>query len=398
MRTYRRVAWLLTLAVLLAALALPLADGAARSAQDEQADLRDRANAAATAQSLLDLAAQANYNGMYDALHPDAREVFPRAAAVGVLTEVYGTAASGIGQVVGVDLGQWAWPVTGTAYDRAAEVDFVLPIKDESGANVWVESQMYLVQDDSGAWRWFLGDSPEFVADAIAQYGSSDTAANAPAAGNLLEGDVTQNVVNDLDAFYADVISYTEFTYQSPGVVVVSEGEGAMSACGPAQGTFAGFYCPPDQTLYLDEAFMQSQDPFAGAFVIAHEWAHHVQSGTSFVRVDPGEEPTTWNSVYSIELEIMADCMSGVWAADATARGVLQEERHRAGRPVRPQRPRRSRPGRPLRPPGPRHRRAARPGDHERLRAGLPGLQRQHRRVGSPAPPTLPALPDNGSR
>ena len=324
MRTNRRVASLLTLAVLLAALALPLTGRAPVAAQDEQTDLRDRASAAATAQNLLDLAAQADYLGMYDEMHPDAQEVFPRAAAVGVLTEVYGTAAAGIGQVVGVDLGQWEWPVTGADYDRAAEVSFVLPIKDGDDT-VWVESQMYMVEDDSDAWRWFLGDSPEFVEDAIAQYGASDTAANAPAAGNLLEGELIQNVVNDLDAYYADVISFTNFTYQSPGVVVVRPGEGAMSACGPAQGTFAGFYCPPDQTLYLDQAFMESQDPFAAAFVIAHEWAHHIQTTTSFVRVGPGQEPNTWNSVYSIELEIMADCMSGAWAADATARGALQE-------------------------------------------------------------------------
>lgn len=323
MRTDRRVASLLTIAVLLATLALPLAGRAAFAAQDDQTDLRDRASAAATAQNLLDLAAQADYLGMYDALHPDAREVFPRAAAVGVLTEVYGTAAAGTGQVVSVELGPWEWPVTGTAYDRAAEVSFVLPIKDDDGS-VWVESQMYLVQEGDD-WRWFLGDSPEFVEDAIAQYGDSDSAASAPAAGNLLEGNMIQNVVNDLDAFYKDVISFTDFTYQSPGVVVVPQGEGATSACGPAQGTFAGFYCPPDQTLYLDEAFMLSQDPFAGAFVIAHEWAHHIQTTTSFVRVGPGDEPSTWNSVYSIELEIMADCMSGAWAADATARGALQE-------------------------------------------------------------------------
>ena len=322
MRIDRRVVSFLACVFVLAALAMPFAG---RAAQDEQADLRDRASAAAVAQNLLDLAAQANYLGMYDELHPDARQVFPRAAAVGVLTEVYGTAAAGTGQVIGVEIGQWDWPVTGTVYDRAAEVSFVLPIKDEAGATVWAESQMYLVQDDGGAWRWFLGDSPEFVQDSIAQYGSSDTAANAPAAGNLLEGDLIQNVVNDLDAFYADVISYTEFTYQSPGVVVVRQGEGATSACGPAQGTFAGFYCPPDQTLYLDQAFMESQDPFAAAFVIAHEWAHHIQTTTSFVRVGPGQEPNTWNSVYSIELEIMADCMSGAWAADATARGALQE-------------------------------------------------------------------------
>ncbi len=322
MRYDRRVVSLLTCVVLLATLAGPFAG---QAAQEDQADLRDRAAAASAAQHILDLAAQGNYTGMYDELHPDVQAIFPRSAAIGVLTEVYGTVATGTGQVVNVELVQWEWGVTGSVYDRAAEVSFVLPIQEEDGSTVWVETQMDLVLDAASRWRWFLGDTPQFVEDAIAQYGSSDVAATTPAVGNLLDGDLIQNVVNDLDAFYADVVSYTDFTYQSPGVVVVGAGEAATSACGPAQGTFAGFYCPVDQTLYLDEAFMQSQVPFAAAFVIAHEWAHHVQSGTSFVRVDPGEAPTTWNSVYSIELELMADCMAGVWAADATARGVLQE-------------------------------------------------------------------------
>jgi len=312
--------------LLLAALAAPLS---ARGAQDAQADLRDRALAAAAAQNLFGLAAQGNYIGMVDELHPDAMAVFPRAAAAGVLREIYGEAATGSGQVVGVEIGGWEWPVTGQAYALAAEVSFILPVRAEGGGDEWFESQMYLVPDTAGRWRWFLGDSPAFVEDAIAQYGSSDEVAAAPGApagpssGNLLEGDMITNVVNDLDAFYADVVSYTGLTYRSPGVVVVPQGQSAQGACGPAQGTFAGFYCPPDETLYLDEAFMLSQDPFAGAFVIAHEWAHHVQTAVGFVRVGPGDAPDQFPELYSIELEIMADCMSGVWAADATARGIL---------------------------------------------------------------------------
>lgn len=322
MRTRRRGASLVGILLLLATLAVPLS---ARGAQDAQADLRDRATAAATAQNLFDLAAQANYAGMVDELHPDALAVFPRAAAAGVLQEIYGEAASGGGQVVGVALGPWEWPVTGQAYERAAEVSFVLPVRTEGGGDEWLESQMYLVPDTAGRWRWFLGDSAAFVEDAIARYGTGDTVAAAPPVGNLLEGDLIANVVNDLDAFYADVVSYTGLAYRSPGVIVVPQGQRADGACGPAQGTFAGFYCPPDETLYLDEAFMLSQDPFAGAFVIAHEWAHHVQTAVGFARVGPGDSPDQFPELYSIELEIMADCMSGVWAADATDRGILTE-------------------------------------------------------------------------
>jgi len=80
MRMRRRVALPVGILLLLAALAAPLS---ARGAQDAQADLRDRALAAAAAQNLFGLAAQGNYIGMVDELHPDAMAVFPRAAAAG---------------------------------------------------------------------------------------------------------------------------------------------------------------------------------------------------------------------------------------------------------------------------------------------------------------------------
>jgi predicted metalloprotease len=170
-------------------------------------------------------------------------------------------------------------------------------------------------------WRWFFGSSKEFVQQAIQQYGGT------PVAESMTSGDLMQNVVNDLDAFWRDVVSYTPYDYQSPHVVAVPEGQSAQSACGPAEGNFAAFYCPPDMTLYLDESFLlsiQQQAPFAAAFVIAHEWAHHIQSGVGLVRVGPSEEPQEWNEVYSIELELMADCFAGVWAQDANTRGLLE--------------------------------------------------------------------------
>ena len=51
-------------------------------------------------------------------------------------------------------------------------------------------------------------------------------------------------------------------------------------------------------------------DDFIPAFVIAHEWAHHVQDAVGLERVGPGDRPNSWKQVYSIELELMADCMS----------------------------------------------------------------------------------------
>jgi predicted metalloprotease len=168
-----------------------------------------------------------------------------------------------------------------------------------------------LLVETGGEWRWFFGSSAETVQQAIETYGQQSQP--------ITEGDLIQNVVDDLDAFYADVLSYTPTPYHSPGVVLVAPGDRVNTACGPAAPGFYAFYCPPNETIYLEEAKLLEigqTDDFIPAFVIAHEWAHHVQDSVGLERVGPGDRPNSWEEVYSIELELMADCMSGAWAQD----------------------------------------------------------------------------------
>jgi predicted metalloprotease len=308
--------WLL-LVVMLSLVAISAAPGAAR-AQDEE---RDLAEAVATADEILRLAYERKFNAMYDRIHPDAHAVVPRATAIGAFEDIYAETQAGRGEVVDARLTEWTWGVTGESYPNAAEIDFRQPYVDENGQDAVLEDRLYLVESD-GEWRWFFGNSPEFVEQANELYG-------VETGEPLTDGDLIQNVVNDLDAFYRDVFSYTDFNYQTPGIVVVAGGDSAMSACGPAQTGFLGFYCPPDQTIYLDEPFLlelQGQADFAAAFVIAHEWAHHVQTSCVFIRVDPGDQPDGWNEVYSIDLELMADCFAGAWALDVDTRGMLEPD------------------------------------------------------------------------
>lgn len=289
------------------------------TAQSLQDPNRDRATAAATAAEILRLAGERKFNSMYDYMHPDAMAVVPRAAAVGTFTDVYEVVQAGQAQIVGVEMTPWTWGVTGQQYPYAAKVTFVQPYVDNN-TQQWLQDDMYLV-NSNGEWRWFFGSTAATVQEAIATYGQPDSQP-------ITEGDLLQNVVDDLDVFYADVLSYTPNKYYSPRVVLVEPGDRVMTGCGPATPGFYAFYCPLDTTIYLEDQKLREiaqTDDFIPAFVIAHEWAHHVQDAVGIYRVGPMEQPHRWQDVYSIELELMADCMSGAWAQDLDTRGALEQ-------------------------------------------------------------------------
>ncbi len=289
---------------------------------DVGTDAERAARAAATAEELFGLAAAGGFNALYDRIHPDAHAVIPRVVAVRSFEEIYGQTQAGQAEIIGAQLGEWTWQVTGQTYPEAAQVSFTQPYVDAAGQERINESQMYLVPFE-GEWRWFFGNSRAFIAEAIGRF--------APPAPQEAPGDtlaLLEGVTRDLDTFYRDALASSEYQYASPRVVVVDEGEFAQTGCGPAQPGFWAFYCPVDQSVYLDLPFLrdieQRYGDFAAAFVVGHEWAHHIETTIGGLeRVGAGEAPDQINEVYTIQLELMADCFTGVWARDAETRGLF---------------------------------------------------------------------------
>jgi hypothetical protein len=103
------------------------------------------------------------------------------------------------------------------------------------------------------------------------------------------------------------------------------------SACGPAQSAMGPFYCPLDQKIYLDTSFFQDMKrrlggggDFAYAYVISHEMGHHIQNVMGILpQVQQAQRRAASQgqaNALSVRVELMADCLAGVWAANADRR------------------------------------------------------------------------------
>ncbi len=100
-------------------------------------------------------------------------------------------------------------------------------------------------------------------------------------------------------------------TYREPNLVLYTGA--TQTSCGTGQAAMGPFYCPNDQTVYLDLSFfnqlqrMGAQGEFAVAYVIAHEIGHHVQNLEGLLG-------RSRSNAMSVQTELQADCLAGIWA------------------------------------------------------------------------------------
>jgi len=142
-----------------------------------------------------------------------------------------------------------------------------------------------------------------------------------PAAQRSLDTFLTRDVVPVLDQFWSDTARVNGFAYSTPNVRLFRPAPTVTSACDRSP-VASHMYCALDRTLYLDlgrgetysfGSLWQRDKDFAIVLIVAHEWGHHVQHQLGL----------TDQAASVREVELQADCMSGLFARYADERGLL---------------------------------------------------------------------------
>jgi predicted metalloprotease len=190
---------------------------------------------------------------------------------------------------------------------------------------------------------YFTGINPavlmggaEIVSRSMNQGGQTQPATTGPAVDpNDPTRQFLSHVMGATEAVWGTVLPQQTGLEYTPATLVIYDGA-TRSGCGGAQAAMGPFYCPIDKKVYLDTSFFRDMQrkyggggDFAYAYVVAHEIGHHVQDLLGILdKADSYKQRVsqTQANAVSVRIELQADCLAGVWAANANQKWQILEQ------------------------------------------------------------------------
>ncbi|MBP6551184.1 MAG: neutral zinc metallopeptidase [Flavobacterium sp.] len=171
----------------------------------------------------------------------------------------------------------------------------------------------------------FGGENAQQITPILEQFNNqqnTQTESRALTPEEIKEGEFVKTLLADNEDIWTKIFEENNLTFEAPKLVLFS-GQ-VQTACGGASSASGPFYCPGDRKIYMDMSFFEELrtrfgaegGDFAVAYVLAHEYGHHIQTllGTSAkVRQLQENRSKTEGNKLSVALELQADFYAGLW-------------------------------------------------------------------------------------
>jgi predicted metalloprotease len=153
-------------------------------------------------------------------------------------------------------------------------------------------------------------------------------------------GDFISASLGSMEDRWKEIFSEGGRRFNSPRIVLFKNATNG-GRCGRAQSAMGPFYCPPDKLIYLDTGFFREVETrfrgctgsackFTAAYIIAHEFGHHVQNELGILdRVRQAQQQVGSRAEANqlqVRVELQADCLSGLWANRQQKKGAFLDQ------------------------------------------------------------------------
>lgn len=254
---------------------------------------------------------EGDYHQLYDLMLPEARMLIPRIAFTNWWPSVSEGAPADTITIDNIAFSDITYPLTNSDFGNVAEVDY--SFTDVDGES---EQRTVQVAEVDGVWRWLPEITQEDLPSIRADGGFTVEFTTA----------YTSELYQDLDMFWAQIFSDRGLEYRSPKDMVGVRVAGTRTGCGTLDDLDSVFahYCTRDEVIYYNpemrDVIIERLGQAAWEMVISHEWGHHIQNISGMYVT---KSPELFGGNYSIEHELQADCLSGIFIQDTITRGIF---------------------------------------------------------------------------